>query len=281
VARIRTIKPEFWTSEQIVECSRDARLLFIGLWNFCDDGGVHPASIKRIKMEIFPGDDLTADDLQNLVDELVDNELVDVFESQGKTYWHVASWDKHQKIDRPSYKFPQFVERSTNDHRTIDDRSPPERKGTETEGSLKETEEGSSKPFSGKSAFAPLTADSLSDPEQVLEWLIEQQDKGSPVVSNSQADVINVLAAAHQVTHSKSAKNPPAVFASIVAKRKWGDVGAASVDRARKQLLAIEARSRPPPGAGFAAIGLDISKLYTDGSNGNGSTEGSDTEGAR
>ena len=32
----------------------DARLLFIGLWTFCDDRGVHPASAKRIKMEIFP-----------------------------------------------------------------------------------------------------------------------------------------------------------------------------------------------------------------------------------
>ena len=46
MARIRTIKPEFWTSEQVVDCSPTARLLFIGLWNFCDDGGVHP-DLKR------------------------------------------------------------------------------------------------------------------------------------------------------------------------------------------------------------------------------------------
>jgi len=34
MARIRTIKPEFWTAEQVMELSRDARLLFIGMWNF-------------------------------------------------------------------------------------------------------------------------------------------------------------------------------------------------------------------------------------------------------
>ena len=30
--RIRTIKPEFWTDEKIIELSLPARLLFIGLW---------------------------------------------------------------------------------------------------------------------------------------------------------------------------------------------------------------------------------------------------------
>ena len=48
MARIRSIKPQFWTSEQIADCSSNARLLFIGLWNFCDDCGVHPASPARL-----------------------------------------------------------------------------------------------------------------------------------------------------------------------------------------------------------------------------------------
>ena len=56
MSRIRTVKPEFWTSEQIIACSPIARLLFIGLWNFCDDNGVHPASYIRLKAEVFPPD---------------------------------------------------------------------------------------------------------------------------------------------------------------------------------------------------------------------------------
>jgi hypothetical protein len=137
MARIRSIKPEFWTSEQIVECSTSARLLFIGLWNFCDDGGVHPDSPKRIKMEIFPGDPLSNDDVKALVDELVLAKLVMRFDSDGKSYLAVTGWH-HQKIERPSHRWPQppndlrsVVEQSSNSRRTCDDDSPPEGSGVD------------------------------------------------------------------------------------------------------------------------------------------------------
>ena len=42
MARIRTIKPEFWASEQVMDCKPVTRLLFIGLWNFVDDFGRAP-----------------------------------------------------------------------------------------------------------------------------------------------------------------------------------------------------------------------------------------------
>jgi len=256
MARIRSIKPEFWTSEQIVECSRDARLLFIGLWNFCDDGGVHPVSIKRIKMEIFPGDDLTRAEIENLFDELISNDLIEEFEAQGDMYWHVVSWDKHQKIDRPSFKYPKFADHSSNVRRALDEHSPPEGNGTDTDVEGKGTDSRSSKPFSSKSAFAPLTSERLADPAQVLEWVDDQQKKKRPVVGNSEAEIINVLGAAYQVTISNAAHNPPAVFAGIVSKRRWGDVTLASIDAAREQLRAIRNRGRPPPEVAFAAAGI-------------------------
>lgn len=53
MARIRTVKPEFWTDEKVVECSISARLLFIGLFNFADDKGCLERSPKRIKMQVF------------------------------------------------------------------------------------------------------------------------------------------------------------------------------------------------------------------------------------
>ena len=58
MARIRNIKPDFWTDEKLVELETWERLLFIGLWNFADDEGFMPYSPKRIKMQIFPGDSL-------------------------------------------------------------------------------------------------------------------------------------------------------------------------------------------------------------------------------
>lgn len=135
MSRIRTIKPEFWISEQVAELSTTARLLFIGMWNFCDDQGVHPASYKSLKMEIFPGDDLTATDIARLVGELVKQKLVLEYEAQGKQYWLVTGWH-HQKIDKPNKKYPlppagftpKFDDHSANGSRTVDDHLPEEGK---------------------------------------------------------------------------------------------------------------------------------------------------------
>jgi hypothetical protein len=100
MARIRSIKPEFWTSEQVMECSTNARLLFIGLWNFCDDAGRMPLSPKRIKAQVFPSDDIVAEDVRRMIDELSANGLLRLYEVDGKEFLAVTGWH-HQKIDRP------------------------------------------------------------------------------------------------------------------------------------------------------------------------------------
>lgn len=106
MARIRTVKPEFWTSEQIAECSPTARLLFIGIWSFSDDHGIHPASLKRLKMEVFPSDSITPDDIQSMVCELEAVGLLQSYQAAGKAYWQVTGWARHQKIDKPTYRHP-------------------------------------------------------------------------------------------------------------------------------------------------------------------------------
>ena len=76
MARIRTIKPDFWTDEKIVELSPLARLLFIGLWNFADDDGRMPYSTTRIKLQILPAD---AADISALLGEIRGKLLIDVY----------------------------------------------------------------------------------------------------------------------------------------------------------------------------------------------------------
>ncbi|WP_397570395.1 hypothetical protein [Schlesneria sp. T3-172] len=135
MARIRTIKPEFFTSEQIVECSTSARLLFVGLWCFCDDGGVHPASVKRLKMEVFPGDTVTDDEIQGMVRELISNGLLEEFEAGNERYWHVSGWDRHQKVDRPTIKYPRpDAPNSTSVRRGLVEQSTTPRDGMESNG---------------------------------------------------------------------------------------------------------------------------------------------------
>jgi len=99
MARIRTIKPEFWTDEKVVELSAFARLLFIGVWNFCDDDGRMVFSPKRMKMQIFPADDV---DCGALVGELGRQELVTLYAVDSVEYLQVSGFAKHQKIDKRS-----------------------------------------------------------------------------------------------------------------------------------------------------------------------------------
>ncbi len=100
--RIRTIKPEFWASEQIGECSSNARLLFIGIWNFADDYGVHPDKPKELKAKVFPYDDATTSEVRGWLDELVRVGLLRRFDASGATYLFVTGWEKHQRIDKPN-----------------------------------------------------------------------------------------------------------------------------------------------------------------------------------
>ncbi|WP_196015298.1 hypothetical protein [Klebsiella variicola] len=99
MARIRTIKPEFWTDEKVVECSFEARLMFIGMFNFADDKGNLVRSPKRIKMQIFPADMI---DCEPLIKELTVAGLISEYSVSGVEYLHIEGFSKHQKINRPS-----------------------------------------------------------------------------------------------------------------------------------------------------------------------------------
>ncbi|MER2526740.1 MAG: hypothetical protein ABTR07_02310 [Candidatus Competibacter denitrificans] len=129
MSRIRSIKPEFWTSEQVVECSPTARLLFIGFWNFADDNGVLPASPRQLKMLVFPGDDFTLEQISGMVDELLRQGLLAEFTGEdGRKYWCVTGWKAHQKIEKPSCKFPappakfpKFADQSPTSRRPVAD----------------------------------------------------------------------------------------------------------------------------------------------------------------
>jgi hypothetical protein len=91
--KIRGIKPDFWTDEDIVELSVPARLLFIGLWTYaCDNGHLQDKS-KQIKMRIFPGDDVNA---AELLRELETSGRI----LRGGGWITIPNLTEHQKPDR-------------------------------------------------------------------------------------------------------------------------------------------------------------------------------------
>lgn len=98
MARSRTLKPEFWTDDVIVELSFAARLWYQGFWNFalCDQGHID-ASPKSLKMKIFPADDV---DPVALTEELIAHGRVVRKETpDGRAYLHVGTLVKHTKME--------------------------------------------------------------------------------------------------------------------------------------------------------------------------------------
>ena len=96
MARIRTIKPEFFTSEDIVSLTPLARLFYVSLWCEADREGRFEWKPKTFKLRYLPGDNC---DVAELALELTGAGLVDLYEVEGKQYAQITSFTKHQVIN--------------------------------------------------------------------------------------------------------------------------------------------------------------------------------------
>ncbi|MFF9784193.1 hypothetical protein YWIDRAFT_07485 [Streptomyces sp. SceaMP-e96] len=104
MARIRTIKPEAFTSESLAQITVAAERTFFGLLTQADDHGRHRDNAAIIAGLLWP---LRAehtsvhveDDLQQLADAAL---ICRYTGCDGRRYLHVVTWAEHQKIDKPS-----------------------------------------------------------------------------------------------------------------------------------------------------------------------------------
>lgn len=96
--RKRMIDPEFWSDEEIGKWSHEARLFYIGLWNFSDDVGRFKAHPQLLKSQIFPYD--TKFNIEKLKKEL--NDKVQWYSVNDLQYGYLRNFNKHQRIDKPS-----------------------------------------------------------------------------------------------------------------------------------------------------------------------------------
>ncbi len=98
MARIRALKPEFWTDANVVQLTPYARLLFMGCWNFalCEQGHLAD-SPAELKMKVLPADPVNAEEL---VDELVKyDRIVRGTTATGRPYLWIRKLSEHQKSD--------------------------------------------------------------------------------------------------------------------------------------------------------------------------------------
>jgi hypothetical protein len=97
------IKPDFWADEKIGSLQPNAKLLYIGMWNFCDDIGVTRSNPAFLKANIFPYDDrVTVKTIKNYCTELMKLDLILERSNNKESFYFVKNFTKHQKIDRPS-----------------------------------------------------------------------------------------------------------------------------------------------------------------------------------
>ena len=125
MARIRSIKPEFWGYESITNLSREARLVYIGLWCFADDEGRFRAQIGVLAGQLFPEDDDGREVVERALAELTgalredslnphgaltedslrtqSQPMVELYIGpDGHHYGQIVAWARHQHINRPT-----------------------------------------------------------------------------------------------------------------------------------------------------------------------------------
>lgn len=104
MARIRSIKPDFFTSESVGALSWGARLTFAGLWTQVDDQGRAKDNPKVFRGALWPNDEETVSstDVARFIDEMVTHGMVCRYTVDGTTYLHVVKMRKHQSINKPS-----------------------------------------------------------------------------------------------------------------------------------------------------------------------------------
>lgn len=108
MARIRTIKPDYWKSEKLAarcpgQDGREARRMFVGLWNLAEDHGVCRGAPAYIRAELYPYDlDVTTEDVARWVALLIAGGFVTRFVRDGSTYLWIRGFADHQRINRPS-----------------------------------------------------------------------------------------------------------------------------------------------------------------------------------
>lgn len=101
MARIRSTKPEFWSDEDLATgASRDARLLYMGLWNLADEHARLRGDPRYIKGQLFAyDDDLTPAAVDLLVDELARLGKAQRYRVGGGRYIFLPKLGAHQRLE--------------------------------------------------------------------------------------------------------------------------------------------------------------------------------------
>lgn len=100
MGRIRTVKPELLTHEDLFMLEQDTglpvRLAFVGLFTVCDREGRFKWQPNRIKLAVLPYDAL---DFSRVLDALATRGFIRMYSVNDEIFGLIPTWKKHQVIN--------------------------------------------------------------------------------------------------------------------------------------------------------------------------------------
>ena len=105
MARIRSLKPDFFLSEQLAGVAFEWRLLFAGLWTQADRAGRLVDRPMRLKAQLFPYDAL---DLDAGLRALETAGLIVRYHADNRAIIAIPTFDRHQQphLHEPPSRLP-------------------------------------------------------------------------------------------------------------------------------------------------------------------------------
>lgn len=142
MARIRTIKPEFFRDEILNDLEGDyphlrPMLVFAALWGHCDKQGVFEWNPRQLALDILPflWSDTSGAELSETLDLLYKVDRCIKYEHAGKWWGYIPTFSEHQRItgkegtEPPKYPPPPDLEKGT--HRGHNGDTPETRRGSQ------------------------------------------------------------------------------------------------------------------------------------------------------
>lgn len=114
MARIRSVKPDFYRDEDLQDLERanpgkHTMLVFSGLWGHCDKNGNFEWNPRMLKLDILPFLDF---DMAETLDALMADGFVTTYKVDGDTYGHIPTFKDHQRINGKEASEPGKYPRS-------------------------------------------------------------------------------------------------------------------------------------------------------------------------
>lgn len=139
MARIRSVKPEFWDSPSTGKASLRVRLLYIAMWNWADDWGIGDANPRRLLSFAFPSDgdsEVEPRNFRHLAEELSRCYGVKFYEVEGREFYEIQNWEDHQRTEKratrrnpPASQAETTLYDGTSDNPSLNRGTPPDGTG--------------------------------------------------------------------------------------------------------------------------------------------------------